>query len=72
VRQEICGVIQMKANVFLGKNQIRVQDVPKPRAGVGEEVIRVTLTTICGTDLHIVRGECQRSFVTGQWIYVRY
>jgi threonine dehydrogenase-like Zn-dependent dehydrogenase len=57
VGQEICGVIQMKANVFLGKNQIRVQDVPKPRAGVGEAVIRVTLTTICGTDLHIVRGE---------------
>ena len=26
-------------------------------AGVGEAVIRVTLTTICGTDLHIVRGE---------------
>jgi threonine dehydrogenase-like Zn-dependent dehydrogenase len=47
----------MKANVFLGKNQIRVQDVPKPRAGVGEAVIQVTLTTICGTDLHIVRGE---------------
>jgi len=47
----------MKANVFLGKNQIEVQDVPKPRAGVGEAVIRVTLTTICGTDLHILRGE---------------
>jgi alcohol dehydrogenase len=28
-----------------------------PRAGYGEAVIRVTLTTICGTDLHIVRGE---------------
>src|SRR5262249_18345653 len=26
-------------------------------AGVGEAVIRITLTTICGTDLHIVRGE---------------
>jgi threonine dehydrogenase-like Zn-dependent dehydrogenase len=25
--------------------------------GVGEAVIRITLTTICGTDLHIVRGE---------------
>jgi threonine dehydrogenase-like Zn-dependent dehydrogenase len=47
----------MKANVFLGKNQIKVQDVPKPRAGAGEAVIRVTLTTICGTDLHILRGE---------------
>src|SRR3954470_8387694 len=47
----------MKANVFHGKNDIRIEDVDKPRAGVGEAVIRVTLTTICGTDLHIVRGE---------------
>ena len=47
----------MRANVFHGKNDIRVQEVEKPRAGAGEAVIRVTLTTICGTDLHIVRGE---------------
>jgi alcohol dehydrogenase len=47
----------MKANVFYGKNDIRIEEVDKPRAGVGEAVIRVTLTTICGTDLHIVRGE---------------
>ena len=47
----------MRANVFLGKNKIRVEEVEKPRAGAGEAVIRVTLTTICGTDLHIVRGE---------------
>src|ERR1041385_7753649 len=47
----------MKANVFHGKNDIRVEEVDKPRAGVGEAVIRVTLTTICGTDLHILRGE---------------
>jgi threonine dehydrogenase-like Zn-dependent dehydrogenase len=48
---------KMKANVFHGKSNIRVEEVAKPRAGVGEAVIRVTLTTICGTDLHIVRGE---------------
>ena len=47
----------MKAAVFRGVNDIRVEDVPRPRPGVGEAVIRVTLTTICGTDLHIVRGE---------------
>lgn len=47
----------MKANVFHSKNKIRVEDVEKPRAGAGDAVIRVTLTTICGTDLHIVRGE---------------
>lgn len=48
---------KMRANVFHGKNRISVDEVERPRAGVGEAVIRVTLTTICGTDLHIVRGE---------------
>jgi len=47
----------MRANVFRGPNDVRVEWVPRPRAGVGEAVIRITLTTICGTDLHIVRGE---------------
>jgi threonine dehydrogenase-like Zn-dependent dehydrogenase len=47
----------MKATVFLGKNRIRVEEVEPPNAGIGEAIIRVTLTTICGTDLHIVRGE---------------
>ena len=48
---------KMKANVFYGKNDIRVEEVDRPRAGAGEAVIRITLTTICGTDLHILRGE---------------
>jgi threonine dehydrogenase-like Zn-dependent dehydrogenase len=48
---------KMKALVFHGVNEIGVDSVPRPHAGVGEAVIRVTLTTICGTDLHIVRGE---------------
>jgi len=47
----------MRANVFHGVNDIRVDKVEKPIAGPGEAVIRVTLTTICGTDLHIVKGE---------------
>ena len=47
----------MRANVFRGVNQFGIEEVPRPRAGPGEAVIRVTLTTICGTDLHIVRGE---------------
>jgi threonine dehydrogenase-like Zn-dependent dehydrogenase len=48
---------KMKATVFYGKNDIRVEEVERPHAGAGEAVIRVTLTTICGTDLHILRGE---------------
>lgn len=47
----------MKANVFHGKNNISIEEVPRPSAGAGEAVIRITLTTICGTDLHILRGE---------------
>ena len=47
----------MRANVFQGINQFGIREVERPQAGQGEAVIRVTLTTICGTDLHIVRGE---------------
>jgi threonine dehydrogenase-like Zn-dependent dehydrogenase len=49
--------VKMRANVFHGVNDIRVGEVERPRPGFGEVVIRVTLTTICGTDLHIVKGE---------------
>lgn len=47
----------MRATVFHGPNDIRVEEVPRPIAGPGEAVIRVTTTTICGTDIHIVKGE---------------
>jgi 2-desacetyl-2-hydroxyethyl bacteriochlorophyllide A dehydrogenase len=47
----------MKALVFHGPGQISVELVSIPRPGPGEAVIRVTLTTICGTDLHILKGE---------------
>src|SRR6202166_738149 len=47
----------MKALVFRGPNQIALEQVLIPRPGPGEAVIRVTLTTICGTDLHILKGE---------------
>jgi hypothetical protein len=47
----------MKALVFRGPNQIGLEKFPIPKPGYGEAVIRITLTTICGTDLHIVKGE---------------
>lgn len=47
----------MRATVFHGPDDIRVEEVRRPRPGPGEAVIRVTLTTICGTDVHIVKGE---------------
>jgi alcohol dehydrogenase len=47
----------MKAVVFKGKDRIAVEEVPRPTPRAGEAVIRITATTICGTDVHIVRGE---------------
>jgi alcohol dehydrogenase len=47
----------MKAVVFHGIDDLRVESVPKPRPRAGEALMRITATTICGTDVHIVRGE---------------
>ena len=47
----------MRATVFHGAGDIRVEEVPRPHAGPGEAVVRVTTTTICGTDVHILKGE---------------
>jgi len=47
----------MRAAVFHAPGDIRIEDVPRPRPGPGDALIRVTLTTICGTDVHILKGE---------------
>jgi alcohol dehydrogenase len=47
----------MRATVFHAPNDISVDEVTRPRPGPGEALIRITLTTICGTDVHIVKGE---------------
>jgi len=56
-QEQITAPSTMRALVFRGPNQIGIEHVPIPKAGPGEAVIRVTLTTICGTDLHILKGE---------------
>lgn len=47
----------MKAAVYRGKDNIRIEEVPIPKAGPGEAIVKVSLTTICGTDVHIWRNE---------------
>jgi len=47
----------MNAVVFRGQGRVAVDEVARPSAGPGEAVVRITTTTICGTDVHIVRGE---------------
>lgn len=47
----------MRAAVFQGKGRISIEEKAIPKPGFGEAVIQVRLTTICGTDVHILRGE---------------
>jgi alcohol dehydrogenase len=57
-RNEVTQDIEtMKALVFHAPNQIAMESRPIPKPSYGEAVIRVTLTTICGTDVHILKGE---------------
>jgi len=47
----------MKALVYHGPGEIRLEQVPEPvPQGPGDAVVRVTATSICGTDVHILRG----------------
>ena len=48
---------KMRAAVFLGQGKIELREVERPEPGAGEALVRITLTTICGTDVHILKGE---------------
>jgi L-iditol 2-dehydrogenase len=45
----------MRAVVFYGPNDLRYEDVPAPRPGPGEVVIRVEAALTCGTDVKTLR-----------------
>ena len=47
----------MKVVAFRGMNRLVLEERSKPAPRAGQAVIRITTTTICGTDVHIVRGE---------------
>jgi threonine dehydrogenase-like Zn-dependent dehydrogenase len=47
----------MKAVVFRGIGDIRLEDVPEPRLQQPTDaIVRLTASAICGTDLHMIRG----------------
>ncbi len=47
----------MKAVVFHGIGDIRIDDVPEPKIQQPTDaIVRLTASGICGTDLHMVRG----------------
>ena len=47
----------MKAAVFVAPGKIELQERPVPAIGPTDALLRVTTTTICGTDVHILKGE---------------
>ena len=49
---------QMNALVYKGPGKIAWEKKPKPSLIVGTDaIVRITKTTICGTDLHIIKGD---------------
>ena len=47
----------MKAVVFRGIGDIRLEDVREPRIQEDSDaIVRITASAICGTDLHMIRG----------------
>src|SRR6188472_1610259 len=47
----------MKAAVFVEPGRIELAEKPVPEVGPRDALLRVTTTTICGTDVHILKGE---------------
>ena len=47
----------MKAAVFVEPGRIELADKPIPDVGPNDALVRITTTTICGTDVHILKGE---------------
>ncbi len=48
---------QMKTAVFVEPGRIVLDSKPVPDVGPLDALMRVTTTTICGTDVHILKGE---------------
>jgi alcohol dehydrogenase len=48
----------MKALVYLGPSKKALQERPKPQLMASTDaIVKITRTTICGTDLHILKGD---------------
>jgi len=59
----------MKALVYVALAKKSLEDRPKPEIGAPTDaIIKITKTTICGTDLHILKGDvptCQPGRILG-------
>ena len=48
---------KMKAAIFVEPSRIVLDEKPVPEIGPLDALLRITTTTICGTDVHILKGE---------------
>src|SRR5215208_8397415 len=48
---------KMKAAVFVKPGRIELDEKSIPEVGANDALMRITTTTICGTDVHILKGE---------------
>jgi threonine dehydrogenase-like Zn-dependent dehydrogenase len=59
----------MRANVFYGKQDMRVERVPDPKIlNQRDAIVKITSTAICGSDLHLYNGfipTCQHGDIFG-------
>ncbi len=59
----------MKALVYRGPGKKALEDHPRPGiTAPGDAIVKITKTTICGTDLHILKGDvptCQPGRILG-------
>jgi len=60
----------MKALVYNGTDRIALEDRPEPVVGLATDaVVKITRTTLCGTDLHLLKGDirnCEPGRVLGR------
>jgi alcohol dehydrogenase len=58
VGSRACNIVSMKALVYNGPGNKALEERPKPQVATATDaVVRVTKSTICGTDLHILKGD---------------
>lgn len=48
---------KMRAAIFVARGRIVMEDKPIREIGSADALIRITTTAICGTDIHLLRGE---------------
>ena len=47
----------MKSLIFVEPGKIEIVDKKIPDVGPNDALLKITTTTICGTDIHIFKGE---------------